>query len=65
MDAINETTDDMMKYGDFDEGKPRIGIEFDSEEDTIVFYNGYAKSKGFGTFKGLAYMSIKKFMVTT
>jgi len=35
-------------------------MEFDSEEDARVFYNGYAKSKGFCTFKGPAYKSIVK-----
>ena len=41
-----------MKDSDSDEGKPHIEMEFDSDDARVLFYNGYAKSKGSETFEG-------------
>ncbi|GAA0160743.1 hypothetical protein LIER_39093 [Lithospermum erythrorhizon] len=45
----------VAHYYKFDEEKiPRVGLEFQNEDDVIEFYKAYAKEVGFGIRKGKA-----------
>ncbi|XP_014756066.2 protein FAR1-RELATED SEQUENCE 6 [Brachypodium distachyon] len=44
----------LEEIGDSLDGQPKKGIMFDSEDDAVRFYKGYAKTKGFGVVRRTA-----------